>query len=136
MYEGIDYLSVWIGQHNQGDDCATPPCFNPYWHGTMLQTVRERGLNAVYYAYIIAFLAKATGLNDCDIGPPDLCHYGANFIREHEPMILRTCMRHAPNPLAGVACPLGRAMAARHLARMRTHPRLWERRLALRERDG
>ena len=34
-YAGVDYLTVWIGQHTLGEDlnCARPPCFNPYWHG-------------------------------------------------------------------------------------------------------
>ena len=59
--KGIDYLTVWIGQHSATDpNCHSPPCFNPYWHGAMLQLARERGLNVAYYAYIIAFLAKAT----------------------------------------------------------------------------
>lgn len=75
--------------------CASPPCFNPYWHGKMLDLARERQISVVYYAYIIAFLAKATGLNDCDVGSPSLCEKGANYIRENEPLILQAYARFA-----------------------------------------
>ena len=91
-YNGIDYITVWIGQ-NDGlgkPRCRSPPCFNPYWHGAALELARERGLSVAYYAYIIAFLAKATGLNDCDVGTPSLCQKGANYIRNNEAAILRT----------------------------------------------
>ena len=51
--------------------------FNPYWHGRMLDLVRERKVTAVYYAYIIAKLARrAIGAQDCDAaasGDPLLC---------------------------------------------------------------
>lgn len=57
--------------------CKAEPCFNPYWHGAMLELAREKGITAAYYAYIIAFLAKARmGLYDCDVGEPSLCRRG------------------------------------------------------------
>ena len=93
-YGGIDYLCAWIGQRD-AMNCPQPPCFNPYWHGAMLQLARERGLSVAYYAYIIAFLAKATGLLDCDVGEPSLCQRGAMFIRENKHLILRTYARFA-----------------------------------------
>ena len=59
----IDYVAAWIGQSALDSYlCEQAPCFNPYWHGAMLQLARERGLSVAYYAYVIAFLAKATGL--------------------------------------------------------------------------
>ena len=114
-YGGIDYVSAWIGQRD-AMSCSQPPCFNPYWHGAMLQLARERGLSVAYYAYIVAFLAKATGLHDCDVGEPSLCQRGAMYIREHRHLILRTYARFA-NETAKI---LGRSaevlflMCARH----------------------
>uniref|UniRef100_A0A7S4FB13 Uncharacterized protein n=1 Tax=Chrysotila carterae TaxID=13221 RepID=A0A7S4FB13_CHRCT len=92
-YEGVDYLTVWIGQSSSvgNDECVSPPCFNPYWHGSMLNLVRKLRISAAYYAYIIAFLAKhIDGLHDCDMGTPSLCQGGANFIRSNLNRILAT----------------------------------------------
>lgn len=90
-YEGADYLAVWIGQdHPRSASCVQPPCFNRWWHGAALELARERGLSVAYYAYIIAFLAKASGLQDCDVGTPSLCQKGAQFVRTHEEKILQT----------------------------------------------
>ena len=73
------------------NSCAEPPCFNPYWHGKLLEMAVQREINVVYYAYIIAFLAKqALGLNDCDVGSPSLCEQGALYVRENRKSILRT----------------------------------------------
>ena len=90
-YTGIDYLTIWIGQRAEGNAaCAMPPCFNPFWHGDMLHIARTLKASVVYYAYIIAFLAKRTGLYDCDVGSPNLCERGASYIRQNEAAILRT----------------------------------------------
>ena len=36
-------------------------------------------------------LARYTkGIKDCDVGSPSLCVHGADFVREHEGLILRT----------------------------------------------
>ena len=95
-YLGIDYVAGWIGQSAlDGYHCPQQPCFNPYWHGAMLTMARERGLSVAYYAYIIAFLAKATGLLDCDVGVPSLCQRGADYIRNNRRLILHTYARFA-----------------------------------------
>ena len=95
-YHGIDYVAGWIGQSSfDSHRCAQPPCFNQYWHGAMLQLARERGISVAYYAYVIAFLAKATGLLDCDVGKPSLCERGANYIRNNRHLILHTYARFA-----------------------------------------
>jgi hypothetical protein len=95
-YNGIDYVAAWIGQSALDSYlCEQAPCFNPYWHGAMLQLARERGLSVAYYAYVIAFLAKATGLFDCDVGEPSLCQRGADYIRNNRRLILHTYARFA-----------------------------------------
>lgn len=39
---------------------------------------------------VIAMLARYTkGIKDCDVGSPSLCVHGADFVREHESLILR-----------------------------------------------
>ena len=47
-----DYVTIWLGSHSRKHGNG----FNPYWHGRMLDLVRERNVTAVYYAYIIAKL--------------------------------------------------------------------------------
>ena len=43
-------------------------------------------------------LARYTkGIKDCDVGSPSLCVHGADFVREHEGLILRV---RAPTPSA------------------------------------
>ena len=57
----------------------------------MLERVRAQNGTAVYYAYVIAMLARhAKGIKDCDVGSPSLCVHGADFVREYEPLILST----------------------------------------------
>lgn len=52
---------------------------------------------------IIAMLARYTkGIKDCDVGSPSLCVHGADFVREHEGLILR--VRAPPWPAASATC--------------------------------
>ena len=93
-----DYLTVWLGTHSK----AYGHLFNPYWHGRMLERVRHEKKTAVYYAYVIAMLARhAKGILDCDVGTPSLCVHGADFVREHEALILEA-YDHYANRTAGV----------------------------------
>ncbi len=98
-YDGVDYLTVWIGQESEGAGsaghaCAPSPCFNPWWHGAMLREAARRDIGAAYYAYVIAFLARQrAGLADCDTVAPgerSLCTHGAAFIRASRGLILET----------------------------------------------
>jgi hypothetical protein len=62
---------VWIGQTHDGSSA-----FNDDWHGAMLRSALAIGATPVYYAYVIAFLARGhAGLDDCDVGtaPHTLC---------------------------------------------------------------
>ena len=97
-----DYLTIWLGTKSKAYGYG----FNPYWHGRMLERVRSQNATAVYYSYVIAMLARyAKGIKDCDVGSPNLCVYGADFVREYEELILRTYESYA-NQTAAV---LGRS---------------------------
>lgn len=62
----------------------------------MLQHVKAHNSTAVYYAYVIAMLARhMKGIQDCDVGSPSLCVHGADFVREHEQLILDTYESYA-----------------------------------------
>ena len=85
-----DYITAWIGQASGEDTAVT---FNQHWHGAMLRAAAKAGATPVYYAYVIAFLARAhDGLNDCDVasGSLSLCIRGADFIRRQRSLILDT----------------------------------------------
>lgn len=74
----VDYGTLWTG----GDED-----FNVFWDGAMLNACKPGGKLAgrtpVFYSYIIAFTARRDlGLKDCDVGTPNLCQQGANFIRQ------------------------------------------------------
>lgn len=87
-----DYLTVWIGTKSK----AFGSGFNPHYHGRMLERVRAQNGTAVYYAYVIAMLARhSKGIVDCDVGSPSLCVHGADFVRAFEPLILRTYESYA-----------------------------------------
>ena len=84
-FHAADYLTVWLGSHSLRHGNG----FNPNHHGRMLDVVRAEGSTAVFYAYIIAMLARSKSkLRDCDVGEPSLCVHGADFIRQNEPTIL------------------------------------------------
>ena len=86
------YLTVWLGTRSKAYGYG----FNPYWHGRMLERVKAQNGTAVYYSYLIAMLARYTkGIKDCDVGSPSLCVHGADFVRDHEDLILRTYEHYA-----------------------------------------
>ena len=87
-----DYLTVWLGTHSKAHGAA----FNPHWHGRMLQHVRATNSTAVFYAYVIAMLARHhAGIQDCDVGTPSLCERGAEFVRANERSILNAYSEYA-----------------------------------------
>lgn len=87
----VDYVTLWAG----GDEN-----FNIYWDGAMLNACKPGGKLAgrtpVYYSYIIAFTARRDlGLKDCDVGTPNLCQQGADFIRQKKARILSQYDKYA-----------------------------------------
>lgn len=85
-YGHVDHVSVWLGQSDGGS-----VAFNDEWHGAALRTSAKLGAIPLFYAYLIAFLARQhAGLLDCDVGSPPLtlCSRGASYIRENQETIL------------------------------------------------
>jgi hypothetical protein len=87
----IDYVTIWAGSDEN---------WNTYWIGDMLKATRPGGKFAgktpVFYSYIIAFTARRDlGLQDCNVGSPNLCQKGANFIRQQKPRILAQYAKYA-----------------------------------------
>ncbi|MEO6095279.1 MAG: hypothetical protein ABIW76_06275 [Fibrobacteria bacterium] len=87
----MDFVTIWAG----GDEN-----WNAYWIGDMLKACKPGGKLAgktpVYYSYIIAFTARRDlGLQDCNVGSPNLCQKGANFIRQKKDRILAQYAKYA-----------------------------------------
>lgn len=87
-YKRYDYISMWINSPHSDDPTNTD--YNPYWQGTMIKKCKQLGKIPVFYGYIIAFEARAkNGLQDCDVDPiNNLCHKGANFIRNNRALLV------------------------------------------------
>lgn len=86
-----DYVTIWAG----GDEE-----WNADWIGAMIKATRPGGKLAgktpVFYSYIIAFTARRDlGLKDCNVGTPNLCQKGSNFIRQRKARILSQYEKYA-----------------------------------------
>lgn len=62
------------------------------FHSTWLETFKPGGSNAgtvpYVYMYLVAGLARAElGLQDCNVGTPNLCQNGANYLRQNRTFI-------------------------------------------------
>lgn len=89
--QDIDYVTIWAGSDEN---------FNVYWIGEMLKACKPGGKLAgktpVYYSYIIAFTARADlQLKDCNVGSPNLCEQGANYMRQKKARILAQYEKYA-----------------------------------------
>ncbi|CAF0944901.1 unnamed protein product [Brachionus calyciflorus] len=87
-YQRYDYISIWI--NSPWSDKPSVTDFNQYWHGVMINKCKQYKKLPVYYAYVIAFEARAKfGFQDCDVHPTNnLCHGGANFIRQNRALLV------------------------------------------------
>ncbi len=86
-----DYVTIWAGSDE---------AWNTYWIGDMLKATKPGGKLAgktpVFYAYIIAFTARRDlGLLDCNVGSPNLCQKGSNYIRQKKSRILEQYTKYA-----------------------------------------
>ncbi|MEO7427369.1 MAG: hypothetical protein ABI036_19435 [Fibrobacteria bacterium] len=86
-----DFVTIWAGADE---------AWNAYWIGDMLKSCKPGGKLAgktpVYYSYIIAFTARRDlNLQDCNVGTPNLCQKGANFIRQKKDRILAQYAKYA-----------------------------------------
>jgi hypothetical protein len=95
VLQEADYLTIWLGPPSERRGAR----FNKYWHGSMLDYARTHNRTVVYYAYIVAGLARhIAGLRDCDMSDSpstSLCVHGADFIRQHAPQILELYSHYA-----------------------------------------
>ncbi len=79
-YSEIDYITIWVGSDED---------FNGNWVGAMLQKCKTLNKTPVLYSYIIAFTARRDlGLMDCNVGTPNLCRQGAQYIRDKKTRIM------------------------------------------------
>jgi hypothetical protein len=78
---GYDYITIWMDTIDSNQSTN----FNPWYQGAMLNCCIKNGKIPLFYAYVIAFEARnMMGLQDCDVDPQNnLCHYGAQFIRNN-----------------------------------------------------
>lgn len=86
-----DYVTIWAGSDEN---------WNAYWIGDMVKATRPGGKAAgktpVFYSYIIAYTARRDlGLQDCNVGTPNLCQKGANYIRQQKSRILSQYDKYA-----------------------------------------
>jgi hypothetical protein len=87
----LDFVTIWAGSDEN---------WNAYWIGAMLNACKPGGKLAgrtpVYYSYIIAYTARADlKLQDCNVGSPNLCQQGANYIRQKKDRILAQYTKYA-----------------------------------------
>jgi hypothetical protein len=90
----VDYLTSWAGYEEN---------FNM---GNFFKHCKDNDKTPVIMAYIIAFAARRDmNLQDCNVGSPNLCQKGANYIRERKARILGQYAKYA----AGAAQSFGTA---------------------------
>lgn len=94
-YRKYDYISIWINSPRSEDSKNTD--FNQYWHGEMIKKCKQLNKIPLFYAYVIAFEARAKfNYQDCDVHPTNnLCVNGANFLRSHRDHIVSRYDHHA-----------------------------------------
>jgi hypothetical protein len=74
----IDYMTGWAGSAES---------FNM---GPLFSSCKTNNKTPVIISYIIAFTARRDlGLQDCNVGTPNLCQQGALYIRQNMPRILK-----------------------------------------------
>lgn len=93
-YSKFDYITIWIGTID--DKHSTD--FNQWYQGEMINTCLKQNKLPVFYSYIVAFEARnKQGLKDCDVGSPNLCEQGANFIRNNRDYLVGRYKYQAQN---------------------------------------
>jgi len=80
----VDYLTSWAGSTEE------------YNMDSFFKNCKNNNKTPVIVSYIIAFTARRDkGLQDCNVGTPDLCHEGANYIRQNRARILSQYVKYA-----------------------------------------
>jgi hypothetical protein len=85
----VDYLTAWAGTGEE---------FNM---DSYFKNCKNNNKTPVIVSYILAFTARRDkGLQDCNVGTPDLCHEGANYIRQNGERILSQYTKYAKGAAA------------------------------------
>jgi hypothetical protein len=80
----IDYMTGWAGSSES---------FNM---SSLFSSCKTNNKTPVIIDYIIAFTARRDlGLQDCNVGTPNLCQQGANYMRQNMPRILSQHVKYA-----------------------------------------
>lgn len=96
-----DYVSIWMDTIDSSGSTA----WNPYYQGVMLDFCTKNNKIPLFYAYVIAFEARAMkGLQDCDVGGTTLCQGGSDFIRNNRQHLVDKYTEHA----TGIAARYGK----------------------------
>ncbi len=93
----IDYCTSWAGSSED------------FGMNSFFTTCKNNSKTPVVIAYIIAFTARRDlGLKDCNVGTPNLCQSGADYIRQHKPRILSQYVKYAQGAAQsfGTAVPM------------------------------
>jgi hypothetical protein len=92
-YSPYDHITIWMDTIDGNGKTD----FNNWYQGEMLRKAKSMGKTPVFYAYVIAFEARAKlGIQDCDVNPGySLCNKGANFIRQNADMLVQRYAHHA-----------------------------------------
>ena len=90
-----DYITIWMNTIDSFGSTA----WNQWYQGDMLNWCKIYHKTPLFYAYVIAFEARATqGIQDCDVHPTNnLCHMGAQYIRNNRKQIIDKYHEHALN---------------------------------------
>lgn len=91
----FEYVTIWLSTISKGSSSTR---LNKYYQGNMLRMCRKYKKVPLFYAYVIAFEARATrNINDCDVDPDgnNLCRSGADFIRHNRHNLVFKYWEHA-----------------------------------------
>ena len=101
MFKQYDYISIWLNTIDETKNKSTD--FNPWYQGKMINKCKQLGKMPLFYGYIIAHEARARkGYQDCDMGSYNLCHKGAQFIKENRALLVSRYTHHAKSIAAAL----------------------------------
>lgn len=89
----FDYITIWLNTINRGLSTR----LNRYYQGNMLKMCRKYNKLPLFYTYVVAFEARLIrNIQDCDVDAKyNLCHLGAQFVRDHRSHIVLKYWEHA-----------------------------------------
>jgi hypothetical protein len=80
----VDYLTAWAGNAEE------------YNMDSYFKNCKNNNKTPVIVAYVIAFTARRDkSLQDCNVGTPNLCQDGANYLRQNRARIMSQYVKYA-----------------------------------------